>query len=273
MLQVSELFIYPVKSLGGISLSKANVTDRGFEYDRRWMLVNEQGEFMTQRTLPQLALFRTSIEADHLSITHKLENMSISVPFEAAAETRTVDVWSDRCRARLVDAKIDQWFSDLLSLKCSLIYMPDTTKRRVDGRYAQNKEITSFSDAYPFLIISQASLDDINNRITEQLPMNRFRPNIVVTGSMPFEEDEWAHFAINEIDFYGVKLCARCVMTTINQDNATQAKEPLKTLSTYRLKDKKVFFGQNLLHKGEGVVSIGDEVTVLERKKARLPQI
>lgn len=273
MLQVSELFIYPVKSLGGISLSKATVTDRVFEHDRRWMLVNEQGEFMTQRSLPQLALFSTSIEADHLSITHKQQNTSIRVPFNASEGTIMVDVWSDRCRARLIDPKIDQWFSDLLSMKCSLVYMPDTTRRRVDGRYAQNKEITSFSDAYTFLIISQASLNDINSRIAEPLPMNRFRPNMVVTGSKPFEEDEWAHFTINAIDFYGVKLCARCVMTTINQDNAAQGKEPLKTLSTYRLKDKKVFFGQNLLHKGEGVVSVGDELTILERKKARLSPI
>lgn len=273
MLQVSELFVYPVKSLGGIALSSACVTDRGFEYDRRWMLVDEHGGFMTQRTLPQLALFESNLYQNHFTITYKKKSLTINIPFKASDETMMVQVWSDRCRAKIVDSKINEWFSDLLSVKCSLVYMPDDTQRRVDGRYAQNKEITSFSDAYPFLLIGQSSLDDINKRLQEQLPMNRFRPNIVVGGSVPFEEDEWAHFSINKINFYGVKICSRCVVTTINQEEATKGKEPLKTLATYRTMNKKIYFGQNLLHKGEGMITIGDEITVQERKKNRLLQI
>lgn len=270
MLRISQLFIYPIKSLGGIPLSEAKVTDRGFEYDRRWMLVDEQGQFMTQRTIAGMALFTTELNNDGLKVVHKKTGNSILIPFTPSEETMMVDVWSDRCRGRIVSEEVNAWFSDQMSVKCSLVYMPDTTRRRVDGRYARDKEITSFSDAYPFLIIGQSSLDDLNTRIEKQLPISRFRPNIVFTGGQPFDEDTWAHFAVNSVDFFGVKLCARCVVTTINQDEATKGKEPLKTLATYRMKDKKIFFGQNLLHKGEGIIKVGDSIEIKERKKARL---
>lgn len=270
MLRISELFVYPIKSLGGISLTSARVTDRGFEHDRRWMLVNERGQFMTQRTTAELALFSAEVRLDGLLVSNKNARDSILIPFSPSAETMMVEVWGDRCRGNIVSNEVNDWFSDHLSSKCSLVYMTDATRRRVDGRYAQNKEITSFSDAYPFLIIGQSSLNDLNARMGEALPINRFRPNIVFTGGQPFEEDTWAHFNSNGIDFFGVKLCARCVMTTINQEEAVKGKEPLKTLATYRMKDKKIFFGQNIIHKGEGLVHVGDSIEIKERKKARL---
>lgn len=141
--------------------------------------------------------------------------------------------------------------------------MPEETHREVDQRYAQPGMITSFSDAYPFLLIGQGSLDDLNNRLAEPLPMNRFRPNIVFTGGQAFDEDLMNHIKIAGIDFYGAKLCARCVLTTINQETAVKAKEPLKTLATYRLKNKKILFGQNLIHEGTGVISVGSTLNVL----------
>jgi uncharacterized protein len=175
----------------------------------------------------------------------------------------------DRCKGIVVGKKVNEWFSGILGKTCQLVYMPGATKRRVDGRYALNKEITNFSDGYPFTTIGQSSLDDLNSRLEEKLPINRFRPNIVFTGGAAFEEDGWKHFAINEIDFYGVKLCARCVIPTINQDNIKQGKEPLKTLATYRQKNNNIYFGQNLLHHGEGALHIGDEINVIERKPSR----
>lgn len=271
MLRISELFIYPIKSLGGISLSSANVTERGFEHDRRWMLVDEQGEFMTQRTISQMALLGTELKDDHLLVFHKKKEAFIKIPYLPSEETVMVNVWSDRCRARLVSKEANEWFSDILSIRCSLVYMPETTRRRVDTRYAANKEITSFSDGYPFLLIGQSSLDDINGRIEEALPMNRFRPNIVISGGAPFEEDTWAQFTVNSIDFFGVKLCARCVITTTNQEDATKGKEPLKTLATYRTFQKKILFGQNLLHQGKGIINVGDLVEIKERKGPRFP--
>jgi uncharacterized protein len=270
MLQLSEIFIYPIKSLGGISLSSAVVTDRGLQYDRRWMLVDEQGDFMTQRTNAQMALLQVEVVDEGLKVYHKKNHASIVIPFKPQTdETTIVNIWSDRCRAQLVNRGVDAWFSDLLSANCRLVYMPERTRRRVDGRYAKNKEITSFSDAYPFLVIGQSSLDDLNNHLEEKLFMNRFRPNIVVTGGLPFEEDSWSHFAINDIHFYGVKLCARCVVTTINQNEGKAGKEPLKTLATYRMSNNKIYFGQNLLHQGEGKIQVGDHINILEVKPAR----
>ncbi len=270
MLQVSQLFIYPIKSLGGISVTSAQVTDRGFQYDRRWMLVDVNNEFITQRDFPKMALLQVQIKEDGLHVQHKKNSNQIVVPFHSSGETFSVQVWSDVCKGREVDSLVSEWFSDVLSIKCKLVQMPDSTRRRVDTRYASNKEITSFADGFPFLLIGQASLDNLNGRLQKSLPMNRFRPSIVVDGSLPFEEDGWARFSINNIDFFGVKLCARCVITTINQDDATNGKEPLHTLSTYRKFQNKIYFGQNLLHNGEGTLNIGDEVLIKQKKKAML---
>lgn len=268
MLTVSELYIYPIKSLGGIALNKASLIERGFEHDRRWMLVDADNKFLTQREVNAMAFLKVQIAAEGLLITNiNTPGEQLLVPFEPTiTETEMVDVWSSRCRGQRVSDEVDAWFSKQLGFPCKLIYMPDTTRRYVDGRYAHNKEITSFTDGYPLLLIGQASLDDLNSRLEVPLPMNRFRPNIVFTGGTPFQEDYMKHFDINGITFFGVKPCARCVMTTINQQTGEKAKEPLKTLSTYRLKNKKILFGQNLLHQGTGIISLGDTITIHEQK-------
>jgi uncharacterized protein len=142
------------------------------------------------------------------------------------------------------------------------VYMPDDAKRLVDTDYAKNNEITSFSDGYPFLIIGQSSLDELNSKLEEPLPIDRFRPNIVFTSGEPHEEDSWKHITINAIDFFGVKTCGRCVVTTIDQQTAVAGKEPLKTLAGYRSVNNKIKFGMNLLHKGEGKVQVGKEIIV-----------
>lgn len=269
MLTISELYIYPVKSLGGISLTTAQLTDRGFEYDRRWMLVDENNQFISQREAPTMALLKVQVTAAGLLIKNTtIAGTELLVPFQPEiSETEMVTVWSNRCRAQRVSDAADAWFTRQLGRPCKLVYMPDATHRYVDGRYAHNKEITSFSDGYPLLLISQASLDDLNSRLAAPLPMDRFRPNIVFSGGTPFLEDLMATFTINDITFNSVKPCARCVMTTIDQQTAQTAKEPLKTLSTYRMKNNKVLFGQNLLYRGNGVISVGDTITIHEKKK------
>jgi len=143
--------------------------------------------------------------------------------------------------------------------------MPDDAERVVDQRYSPPGSITSFADAYPFLMIGQASLEDLNSHMDAPLPMNRFRPNMVFTGGGPFEEDNMEHFTIAGIDFFGVKLCARCPIPTIDQETAKKGKEPLKTLSKYRQKNNKVYFGQNLVQKGDGIITVGDTIRVLAR--------
>lgn len=270
MLTVSELYIYPIKSLGGITLSEAALTDRGFTYDRRWMLVDADNRFLSQREVAAMALLKVSLHEQGLWVQNiSKPDASFLVPFQpATTETTMVSVWSDRCRAQWVSAAADAWFSEQLGLPCRLVYMPDSTHRQVDTRYAHHKEITSFADGYPLLLIGQASLDELNSRLTSPLPMNRFRPNIVFTGGEPFLEDEMKEFAIGDIRFYGVKLCARCVITTIDQQTAEKAKEPLKTLSTWRSKNNNIYFGQNLLFHGSGTIRIGDTITLFHQPPA-----
>jgi len=263
MLQISQLYIYPIKSLGGIALNEAIITDRGFQYDRRWMLVDYNNQFISQREVHQMALMKLSIAEDGISVTHSVKQSAYTIPFHTTKnEFAEVTIWDDTCTGQFVSDEADEWFSTMLEIPCRLVYMPDNTHRITDQRYTSENSITSFSDAYPFLLIGQASLDDLNSRLAEPLPMNRFRPNIVFTGGQPYREDMMHTFTIGNITFYGVKLCARCVMTTINQDNGTTGKEPLKTLARYRFKNNKIMFGQNLAHKGLGEIRVGDELVV-----------
>ena len=268
MLTVTALYIYPIKSLGGFSVDEATITTRGFEYDRRWMLIDLNGQFMTQREFHAMALLQTAIHPDGLYVYHKLhpeKNINISF-LPASINRKKVTVWEDECEAWVYDDGINNWFSEMLETSCSLVYMPDETNRLVDRNYAIGNEITSFSDGYPFLIIGQASLDTLNEKLEQPLPINRFRPNIVFSAGEPYEEENWQHFTINQIDFYGVKTCSRCMITTIDQQTAIASKEPLKTLATYRSVNNKIKFGMNLLHKGTGSIKVGEIITVLDRK-------
>jgi uncharacterized protein YcbX len=265
MLKISQLYIYPVKSLGGIAVDKARITDRGFEYDRRWMLVDHDNLFISQREVAEMALMKVEILERAVKATYAPKNSSFIVPFAPETdEFADVTIWDDTCMGQFVSDRADQWFTEMLEIQCRLVYMPDETQRITDQLYAPGNNITSFSDAYPFLIIGEASLDDLNNRLEQPLPMNRFRPNIVFTGGEPFAEDLMHTILIGNIKFYGVKLCARCPIPTIDQATATSGKEPLKTLARYRFKNNKVLFGQNLVHKGLGEVSIGDKLEVLK---------
>ncbi|MDH7605437.1 MAG: MOSC domain-containing protein [Melioribacter sp.] len=265
---LSEIYIYPVKSLSGISLQKSEVTERGLKYDRRWMLIDQNNMFITQRKYPKMALIKVDLENDLLIFTHKLNNeLQFKIPIEIEdGKLKNVAIWDDYVTALHFSEEADEWFSNVLNLKCKLVYMPDNVKRNVDKKYATRNEIVSFADAFPFLIIGQESLNDLNSRLKEKLPMNRFRPNFVFTGGNAYDEDKWKSFKIGDVAFYPVKPCSRCVITTINHDTAEKSDEPLKTLSTYRAINNKVMFGQNLLHEGEGIIRINDELKILEWK-------
>lgn len=269
MLQLSEIWVYPVKSLGGIQLQESNVTDRGLELDRRWLLVDDSGRFLSQREHPELALFKPEIARDFLRITHRVLLESIDIPlhpvFSDTASKIEVTVWEDTIDAFEVSQKTTDWFTKLLGFSVRLVYMPDESERKLDPDYTiTGNEITSFSDAYPFLIIGQSSLDDLNGRLEVSVPMNRFRPNFVFTNGEAFEEDAWREFKIGNVSFVGVKPCDRCVMTTVDQEKGViSGKDPLKTLAKYRNFGNKVLFGQNVIGLGLGVVKVGDVVSVL----------
>ena len=270
MLSISRLYVYPIKSLGGIELSSAQLTDRGIEHDRRWMLVGDDNRFLTQREFPRMALLRTAIHANELIVSEKgneTERIHLNL-YPTGSELVSVQIWDDVCEAIEMSKEINEWFSHKLNMHCKLVYMPDESKRRVDVGYVLNKEITGFSDAYPLLMIGQASLDELNSRLEIPVPMNRFRPNIVFTGGDPYEEDTMQHFQIKGIDMYAVKPCARCAITTTDQETAATSKEPLKTLASYRTGNNKVYFGQNILYKQQGTITVGDELKVLQTKES-----
>jgi uncharacterized protein YcbX len=259
LLTLSEINIYPIKSLGEISLQSSEVEERGLKYDRRWVLVDETNTFFTQRDFPGMALIRVSVENEGLKLNHKtktIEPLFISFEFEHT-KTDKVVIWDDTVIGEFYSKQIDDWFSEIIGIPCHLIKMPESTKRVVDESYAKNK-IVSFADGYPFMIIGQSSLDDLNSRMEIPLPMNRFRTNFVFTGGKPFEEDSWKKFKIGNVIFEAVKPCARCVITTTNQETAERLHEPLLTLSKYRKFDNKVMFGMNLVCESTGIVKVGD---------------
>lgn len=262
-IQVSALYYYPIKSCRGIQVDQALVTTRGLQDDRLFMVVNHEGEFLTQREQPRIALIAPEVSEDLLTL--RAPGMpALSIFIESAVPRRQVIVWRDTCAAIDQGAEVAAWLSEYLEARCRLVRLADEFKRRVDPRYAQSAtDETSFSDGYPFLLISQASLEDLNTRLAEPLPMNRFRPNIVVSGCAPFAEDGWRQIQIGDLRFGVVKPCARCAVTTIDQTTAMVGKEPLTTLAAYRrTSEGKVMFGQNLLGGETGVIRVGDPLVI-----------
>ena len=260
-LVLSHIFIYPIKSLGGISVDSAYADKQGLKYDRRYLLVDETGMFITQRDFPQLALLKLSIIENGFNVLNTTDNSHTVIPFESdSKENLNVKIWDDVCNAVMVSKDLNNWFSSAINKKCSLVYMSDDEKRLVEKKYINEEHIVSFADAYPFLIIGQASLEDLNSRLQRPVPMNRFRTNFVFTGGNPYEEDYWKDFKISDAKFKAVKPCARCVITTTDQDTAERSVEPLKTLSDYRKVNNKVMFGMNVVCNKPGIVSINQKI-------------
>ena len=254
--------------MAGISLREAVTERRGLRYDRRWMVVTPDGNFVSQREIPGLALVGTALTETELVLFDRNrpeDRFAVSLQ-PVAGDYLEVNVWGDECRAQAVDGPASAWLSARFGRELLLVYMPDDSIRPADSRYAPEGQFVSFADGYPFLIIGAASLADLNGRLAQSVPMNRFRPNFVFEGGAPFEEDDWKNFHIGNQSFTGVKRCARCIMTTIDQDKPGLAAEPLKTLSTYRFQNNKVLFGQNLIWTGneqEAKVIVGDIIRLV----------
>jgi uncharacterized protein YcbX len=263
---VSALMIYPVKSCAGISLERSELDSMGLKYDRRWMLVSPDGKFLSQRTLPEMALIKTALD-EQGGLTLSMQGKDhLQVP-AADDKTITVKIWNDTVEANLVSDACDNWISGALGVACRLVYIADDVVRQCDLAYAKRGDRTGFSDGFPMLLISQASLDDLNQRLTarsvEPVEMRRFRPNIVVSGCQPYAEDTWQDFSIAGIPMRGVKPCSRCPIPTVNPDTGERTgTEPIATLSTYRKQGAKVFFGMNVIQQKTGVLKLGDELHV-----------
>ena len=262
---VQNLYLYPIKSLGGISVQEAQVEERGFKYDRRWMLVDQSGEFLTQRQHPQLALLQVALGEAGMVVFSKLDpSRKISFDFEMnSGKELQVSVWGDVLTALQVSPEVSAWFSDFLAMNVDLVRMPESSHRKLDPRYAVQEESVSFADGMPYVMIGQASLDELNGRLADPVGMDRFRPNLVFSGGEAYAEDQFKQLQIGDVEFQVVKPCARCVMITVDQEKGTKGKEPLATLATYRSQGAKVYFGQNAVALTQGIVRVGDPIQQL----------
>lgn len=270
-LKIIDLWIYPIKSLAGIQLGEVNVESRGLQYDRRWVLADENGVFVSQREFPEMNFLQPQINGNIMTITHKkgeYSDLSFDMSEPDTAE-ENVTIWDDTCQAKPVDKSADLWFSNFLGKNVRLLYMDENSVRQADQRYAINQsDKVSFADGYPILMISKKSLELLNSKSEEHIPMSRFRANVIVSGESAHIEDQLRKININGLELYGVKPCARCIMTTIDIETGKKGKEPLKALSTYRKLGNKILFGENFIPMSNGKISVGQDIEVLETKEA-----
>lgn len=194
------------------------------------------------------------------------EPLSVAVPNASAdAPLMDVQVWDSSVAAYRVDLEADRWLTHALERPARLVGMPESSVRPVNPGFDRGSDIVSFADGYPYLVIGEASLEALNRRLEEPVEMRRFRPNITVSGTEPFAEDNWHTFELGDVSFQGVKPCARCVMTTIDPESAKAGREPLATLATFRTVDGQVMFGVNAVPNAHGMVRVGDPVRVIAR--------
>jgi MOSC domain-containing protein len=261
---ISSLIYYPIKACRGFEVESAQVERMGLQDDRRMMVVTNEGEFLTQREHSKLAWVTPTLEDRVLTLSAPNFD-SIRVSVEKTGTTQPVNIWHSKGVPAIDQGdESAQWFSDWLGASVRLVHIADGIQRRLNPQYAINADDhTGFADGYPILIISEESLHDLNARLEASVPMNRFRPNLVVKGCEPYAEDSWNQIKAGSVELAIVKPCARCVVTMIDKDTLTQSKEPLKTLAKYRKRTRGVIFGQNIIPVNGGRLQLGMSVDVL----------
>lgn len=267
MLHLSGLYRYPLKSAAGEALHETTLDALGVQGDRRWMVVDaETGRFLTQRLLAQMTQLQARwLDSTHLQLSAPgMADLPVAVP-DTEAPLRGVTIWRDSLQVPDAGDQAAQWLSQFLGRACRLVQVSEPRARQVDTAYAEVGDKVAFADGFPLLLIGQASLDDLSARVGRPLPMLRFRPNLVVSGSEPYAEDSWKRIRIGELEFRVVKGCSRCIMTTLDPSSGERSadREPLTTLKTYREREGEVYFGQNLIACGEGSLTVGMPVEVL----------
>lgn len=264
MVHITGLNIYPVKSCRGIALTQARITETGFDHDREWMVTTPEGKFLTQRERPQLAQIETAIGAGSL-VLRKPQGSDLSFALDMTGAEVEVTVWGDRCSAFDAGDEAAAWLTEHLGKPARLVRFDKRRKRPSEAQWTQGAEaLNQFSDGFPWLLISQASLDELNTRLRQPLPMNRFRPNIVVDGLAPFGEDAVDEFIAGDVRLRVAKPCARCSITTTDQMTGERtSEEPLKTLKEFRFDrgQRGVLFGQNMILSS----GLGSELKVGQR--------
>lgn len=260
---IDALYLYPIKSLAGVTVRSAHVTDRGFKMDRRLMLVDEAGQFVTQRSAPKLATFGVELREAEVVVS-RADVGSLQVPLQVRnSPSVQVEVWGSTVMASPVGPAFDAYFSNALGRALRLVYMPDTVERPVSPKWAPDGGIVSFADGFPYLVITRSALDEVSQRSGQTITAARFRPNIVISGPTSHAEDDWSGFEVAQTRFTCVKPCERCQMVGLDPATGESSKEPLRSLAEYRKRDGKVWFGQNLVAEGSGQISVGDVARVL----------
>lgn len=266
MLTVNGLFIYPIKGCRGIALTEAVVEDIGLANDRRMLVIDQDGTFLSQREVATMALITVTTHANGWQLTAP-NHPSIVVTPTTDGPTRLASVWRDTCIVIDQGEDIATWISAVLGQPCRMVVMAPSYRRLVSADYAlKANDAVSFADGYASLITSTGSLDDLNAKLATPIGMDRFRPNIVVSGAPAWDEDSWHEIRIGDVTVTAVKPCARCVVTTTDQLTGERSPEPLATMSTFRKIGHGVIFGQNLIHRTLGTIRVGDAVSITSRK-------
>jgi len=262
-LRLADIVVYPIKGCAEVRVAEAEVGPRGLLWDRGWMVVGrDDGRMRTQREHPRMATIEARPAQGRLYVMIPGVGQ-VRVPLRPPREDlREVTVWGERCAAIDCGEDAASLLSAALAEPVRLVVMPETTVRRVAPAYARAGDQVGFADGFPFLVTTEASLADLNRRLDLPVSMNRFRPNLVVSGGEPWAEDRWRHLRVGAIPFDVVKPCGRCAVITVDQASGVKGVEPLRTLARFRTLEGRVVFGQNLIHRGAGRLRIGDRVTV-----------
>ncbi len=270
MITVSSLIYYPIKACRGFEVDVAQVGRMGLQHDRRMMVTTPEGECLTQREYPRLALVSPKLRNGTVELSAANYD-SLQVGVQTSGTPVTVKVWESR-DVHAIDQgeEAAQWFSDWLGKAVRLVHIAAGYKRLVNEKWAVHEDDhTGFADGYPILLASEEGLADLNSRLESPVPMNRFRPNIVVRGGAPFAEDTWNRINVGDVELAVVKPCARCVVTTIDKETLEKRREPLKTLGKYRKNELGAIFGQNVIPLNEGSLRLGMNVEVLSWSAGR----
>ncbi len=265
MYRLESIHLYPVKSLGGYPVDECELMEKGPRGDRRYMLVDDNNQHLTQREIPTFALFKVRPDGKGFRVTFAGDSMTLSYALEAGTQL-TCKVWDDNVDVIEAPKSVSDWFSQRAGQPVRLVYFPESNPRPVDQDYRVAEEQVGLADGYPVLVIGIETLSLLNSKLASPVPMNRFRPNLVFAGGGAHDEDRWKDFAIGDTLLRGVKPCARCAVPTVDQETGQMGKEPSATLASYRRFGNKILFGENTVVLQPGTIRVGETIKVITWK-------